>query len=152
MIYDRTSNDVSRAISIRTNVLQKGISITDEEREALERGLLTVNTINRIEEKQTELKEYLINMGYLNTGNVVNKSWGDTDIFKENDLKRIIANNSILRSAFFVFASTPISAIAKYSYNEINKIERFLHDLEEMTKIIQERYKYCGTVQCGEVG
>ena len=56
MIFDRTAADVEEAIRIRKEKVQKMQDLTEEEINILERGTLTINTLNRIEEKQEELK------------------------------------------------------------------------------------------------
>ena len=64
MIYNRTEEDVKNALEIRKNVIQQGQEPTDEQREILERGMLTINTLNRIKNKQSELSKLILSMGY----------------------------------------------------------------------------------------
>lgn len=149
MIYDRTAADVELAKSIRSNKVQNSISLTDEDVTALERGTLTINTLNRIEEKQAELKTLINNEGYYNI-NISNKFWSYNDIFAAEDLKRIINNDNILKNAFFVYLSTPQTPNAKYDYEVLNAIEEILYDLDVMINDVKSNYKECGAFECGE--
>ena len=62
MIFDRTASDVDAAIKIRDEKVKSYQELTEEDVDILERGFITLNTINRIEEKQSELKSLLNNM------------------------------------------------------------------------------------------
>lgn len=149
MITDRTYEDVNRAKSIRSGKVQKGISLTEEEIAIMERGSATVDTLNRIENKQKELKTIFNSIGYWNTP-IVNKEWTYNDIFKEADFKRIIENDFVLKRAFFSYPYTPNKVSALYHYNEFNSLEKILADLETMLRYVQENFKECDTFNCGE--
>ena len=56
MIFDRTQEDIEKAYELRSK-LQNGDSLTESEMTLLERGTLTINTLNRIEEKIIQLIE-----------------------------------------------------------------------------------------------
>ena len=89
MIFDRTSADVNNARKIREEKIKKFIELNESEYNTLERGTITINTLNRIEEKQAELKVLFDSQGYY-TPFIVNKHWTDDDIFGEGDFQRII--------------------------------------------------------------
>lgn len=148
MIFNRTISDVNSAKQLRANKMQKGIPLTDVETEIMERGCITINTLNRIEEKQSELKKKLNDMGYYNAP-IINKKWGYTDIFTQEDLKRLVGNDIILRDAFYVYFNSPKNAIAKFHYEEINAIEKILFDISRNIDYTINNYKICGTVVCG---
>lgn len=149
MIYDRTKKDVQNAIKIRSEKVQNFIELNDEEIAILEKGFITIDTINRIENKQSELKTLLNNIGYYNT-DIYNKTWDESDVFTENDLTRIVNNTIVLRKAFFVYFNSPANPIAKYHYTEINSIEKILYDLERMKEYIITNFRECDTFYCGE--
>lgn len=149
MIFDRTIQDVENAIRIRDEVIKNGGSITDDERITLERGFLTPETLNRIEEKQTELKGLLNGIGYWNT-DFVNFEWQISDVFGETDLQRIIDNENALKNAFFVYENTPQTPNASYHYENINALEKILYDLEKMINDVKTNFRYCNTFECGE--
>ena len=75
MIFNRTENDVDKAIKIRAEKVQKFQELTDSDIESLEKGMLTINTLNRIEEKHLELKNLFNNLGYWDT-NIITKTIG----------------------------------------------------------------------------
>lgn len=150
MVFDRKAADVSSAKKIRENKIQKGIALTKNDIEILERGCVTINTLNRIENKQNELKKMFNDMGYFDTP-LSNKNWSATQYFTQKDLERICENNAILKKAFFVYISTPKTAMPRYHFGEFNAIERMLSDLEDMVYYVRSQYIECDTVYCGEV-
>lgn len=148
MIFDRTSADVLAAKNIRADKVQKFIELTDEDIQVLERGMVTINTLNRIESKQAEIKTILNDMGYFNTP-IVNKMWEYNDIFAEADLQRLVDNNASLRRAFYVLSDSPRDAIAKYHYIEFNALEKILVDISENIDFAKSQYRECGAIECG---
>ena len=148
MIFDRTESDVDKAIKIRNEKVKSFEELSEEDINILERGFITLNTINRIEEKQSELKSLFNNMGYY--GNkIVNKKWQEQDYFLKSDLERIVKNNNTLKNSYYVFSSTPADAIPIARFEEFNKIEKMLYDLETMVNDMRNRFKRCGTFNCG---
>ena len=148
MITDRTASDVSLAKTLRAKV-QSGQTLSDAEISIMERGTITINTLNRIENKQAELKKLLANEGYYNTP-IQNKTWGYTKYFKENEFRRILNNLNVLRSAFFVYADTPGTPPISFHYENINALEKVLFDIETMLNDMIDRFRECGTFECGE--
>lgn len=148
MITDRTQLDVNKAKSIIEQKVKKFIELTSEEENTLERGTVTINTINRIENKQAEIMQALNDMGYWNVS-ITNKNWSLGDIFKQADLERIAANNIALRSAFYAFKGSPVNAIAKYHYSEFNRLEKILLDIFNNIEYTISRYRRCGNFNCG---
>lgn len=150
MIFDRTQNDVDTAISIRKNKLQKFIDLTEEEVAVLEKGMLTINTLNRIEDKSKELQNLINNIGYFNT-NVKVMIWAYNDYFRQEDFDRILKNLQKLRNAFFVYSTTPNIPNNNYrSYVTINAVEKILNDIDVMISDIKSHYRECGNFECGE--
>ncbi len=149
MIYDRTAADVAKAINIRKNKVSKGVNLTEQDLLTMERGSFTINTANRIEDKQSQLKALLADMGYYGT-NIVNVKWELGDVFFLEDLVRIVDNTSALRKAFMVFSDTPTNPRAEYHYREVNLMEKVLYDLGEMVDVVKKNYRECGAFNCGE--
>lgn len=147
MIFDRTISDVKQAESIRKNKVQKGLTLSEQEKEILKRGTLSFSTLNRIEYKQAELSSIMRGMGYYVVIN--NKEWSRNSIFTDADLIRIVENNKALRNAFYTYADTPLNAVARYHYEEFNSLEKILYDLENMIDYTQNHYRRCGTFECG---
>lgn len=151
MIIDRIQADVDQAVKIRNEKVKTFQSLTESEITTLERGLLTTNTINRIEEKQAELKNLLNELGYYDT-QITNKTWGATEdeFFYEEDFQRIIDNENILRNAFFLYNDTPNTPNISYHYEDINSLEKILVDLDVMINDVKSNYRECGNFTCGE--
>ena len=153
MIFDRTQNDVDTAILLRDTKVKKFEALTESEIETLEKGTLTINTLNRIEAKQEELKNLFNDMGYWNTP-ITNKTWGENDIFNADEFQRILDNTNVLRNAFFVYKYTPNTPPISYHWNDINALEKILYDFDNevggMIKDIKSLYRECGAFESGE--
>ena len=106
MIFNRTQQDVEKALQIRDEKVKKFVPLDESEIATLEKGILTINTLNRIEEKQQELKDLFIQDAYF-VGDIYNKTWVYTDLFKQEDFDRILENIETLKKAYFVYKDTP---------------------------------------------
>lgn len=148
MIYDRTQEHVDKAIELRDSKVKTFSELTQDEIDILERGTLTINTINRIESKQEEIKNLLAEIGYY--VDIENKTWDYSDVFTEDEFKRIIDNDDKLKKAFFTYSTTPKTPEASYHYEVINSIEKILVDLDVMINDVKNYYRQCGTFNCGE--
>ena len=149
MIFDRTQNDVDTAVVLRREKVQTFQELSESEIATLEKGMLTINTINRIETKQEELKNLFNDMGYWNTP-TTNKLWSENDIFNIDEFQRIIDNTNVLREAFFIYTDTPNTPPISYYWNDINALEKILFDLDVMINDVKSHYRECGTFECGE--
>ena len=149
MITNRTQYDVDTAILLRDTKVKKFETLTESEIATLEKGMLTINTLNRIENKQEELKNLFNDMGYWNTS-ITNKTWGENDIFNEDEFQRILDNTNILRQAFFVYKDTPNTPTVSYYFEDINALEKILYDLDVMINDVKSHYRECGTFESGE--
>ena len=149
MIFDRTQNDVDTAILLRDTKVKKFETLTESEIATLEKGTLTINTLNRIENKQELLKGLFEEIGYWNIP-ITNKMWGENDIFNVDEFQRILDNTNVLRQAFFVYKATPNTPPISYHYNDINALEKILYDLNLMINDVKNHYRECGTFESGE--
>lgn len=150
MVFDRTQTDVSEAKRIREEKVKNFEELSAEEISIMERGSLSINTLNRIEEKQSELKGIFNSLGYWNTP-VINKRWTNTDVFYKSDFERLLNNLNILKNAFFVFVYTPKTPSLSFGYQTINDIEKILYDLENKISELRGYIRECNTFYCGEV-
>lgn len=148
MIYTRTQADVDEAIKIRKEKVQKFQELTENDIKVLERGTMTVNTLNRIEQKQEDLRGLLNGLGYWNTP-IITKTWDSAELFKRSDFERILNNINILRTAFFTYESTPNTPKVSFDYKDLNDLEKILFDLDVMINDVKSKYKKCGTFKCG---
>jgi hypothetical protein len=149
MITNRTQYDVDTAILIRNTKVKKFEELTESDINYLERGTITYNTLNRIENKQDELKNLFNEIGYWNTS-ITNKVWNENDIFNADEFQRIIDNTNVLREAFFVYKATPNTPPISYHWQDINALEKILYDLDVMINDVKSHYKECGTFESGE--
>lgn len=149
MITNRTQYDVDTAILLRDTKVKKFETLTESEIATLEKGMLTINTLNRIENKQEELKNLFNDMGYWNTP-ITNKTWGGNDIFNVDEFQRILDNTNVLRQAFFIYKATPNTPPVSYYFEDINALEKILYDLDVMINDVKSLYRECGTFYCGE--
>ena len=149
MIFTRTQADVVAAETLRNEKVKKFQSLTESEVATLEKGTITINTLNRIENKQEELKNLFNDMGYWNTP-ITNKVWGENDIFNVDEFQRILDNTNVLRNAFFVYSDTPKTPPVSYYFEDINSLEKILNDLDVMISDVKSYYRECDTFECGE--
>ena len=154
MIFDRTQSDVDQAKIIRDTKIKSFEALTESDIEILERGMLTINTLNRIEDKEKVLKDTINAMGYWGHS-FNNKTWTSTDVFHLDDFQRIVTAVYYLSNGFFVFSTTPPTpetTDATYDYLTFNDIEKILYDLELMVENVKSRYRECGNYECGQEG
>lgn len=149
MIYDRTQEDVENAKRTIIEKVQKFYELSDEDLEILERGTVTIDTVNRISKKQDELLGLFVSLGYYG-GEFEPLEWRVGDIFNEYDLMSLINRNEVLRPIFFTYSDTPGRAALEYTYNAFNDIERLLFDLEKMYEFVVANIKECDTFDSGE--
>lgn len=150
LIYDRTEADVENAKRIRAEKVQQGLDLTASDVEMLERGTLTINTLNRIEEKQEELKN-LFEEDFYFVDKIECKNWTMSDYFKQSDFDRILTNLEMLVKAYLVYTSTPAIPDGNYrKYETINDTEKILFDLDLMINDVKSHYRECGATECGE--
>lgn len=148
MIYNRTQQDIDAAVLIRKK-LQGGENLTDSDIEKLQRGCLTIETLNRIEQKQTELKGLLNSLGYWNTEGLLSDFWSYEKIFKQEDFDRILRNLSLLRESFYVYSNTPMVPDSNFTkFETINAVEHILNDMESMVNEIKSNFRFCGVSEC----
>lgn len=148
MIFNRTEKDVKDAILIRDEKIKNFLSLSQEEIDIIEKGFLTKNTIERIENAQKELESVFHEMGY-HGFNISTKNIEEYEFFYMDDLERIVNNNISLRNAFLSTSKMPKNASAKYDYINLNLLEKLLFDLENLASFIRQNYSECGNVECG---
>ena len=106
MIYNRTQKDIDNALAARHKI-QIGEEISENDILALERGIFSVTSINRIETAQSNLYNAFISSGYI-CQQITNKVWEENEeIFTIEDLNRIIQNDDVLKKAFYPLSDTP---------------------------------------------
>lgn len=151
MIFDRTQNDVDAAITLRREKVQAFQELTESEIATLEKGMLTINTLNRIESKISELNSLLEMLGYIPL-DIVIKNWGYTDIFSVDEFNRIIANVGMLRAAIPVMKDTPDMPLAEYYFSNVNDLEKILHDIDFLLNNSQKNVNFSWAIGIADTG
>lgn len=146
MIFDRKKRDIDSAINIINSKVKNFMSLSEEDLETLEKGTININTLNRIENKQAELKSLLDSHSYF-VGEIITKQWGYNDIFSIDDFNRIISNIFTLKKSFFVYSNSPKDFFTTYDYENLNNLEKILFDLESMIEYMVSNYRECGTFE-----
>lgn len=149
MIIDRTAQDVENAKIIRDTKVKAFEVLTQEEIDTLERGAITKNTLNRIENKQAELKELLNEAGYWGTP-IINKTWTGEDWQYREEWQRVLNNLDVLKRAYFTYTDTPATPDTKLDYINLNAVEKILFDINNILEDMIAEFRFCGTFQCGE--
>ena len=152
-IVDRVSTDISglatSADNIRENKVKTFQPLNIGEEITLKKGMLTIDTLNRIENNQQELKSILNSCGYGNI-NIMSNSWSNSDILYKEDWQQILINDEILRTSFFAYSTTPQTSNEKLNYTNLNAVEQILKDLHDMASSMINNYRLCNTFKCGE--
>lgn len=151
MIFDRTQNDVDASIRIRREKVQTFQMLTEAEIETLEKGMLTINTINRIEDKQAELKSRLVESGH-SFFNIESQNWSQEDIFDESNFNRIVKNLDVLKDVLGEMKSTPKTPEAIYYFQNINDIEKILFDLDFLLDNAQKNINFAWAIGTADTG
>lgn len=146
MITDRTIADVKAALALK----QRGLPFTDDEKEQLERGTFTVNTINRIATMQSVLRSNISDAGYYIENPIDIEVFTKNDLFLQKDLDLMIANAIYLREAFLSKETTPDSIRPELHFEEINKLEQLIDDLWVLYTEIEPNAPECDDFETGE--
>lgn len=151
MITDRTAQEVELGRTLRKKI-QAGHTLSAAEIATLQRVSCTASMLNRIENKQAELRELLDTESYFS--GITNKTWGnsannDRTDFRLTEYTRILENCKKLKDAFTKYPSTPDTPTYLYGWQEANAVEKILVDIEALIAELKENYRKCGTFQCG---
>lgn len=148
MIFDRVLADIHNSIEILKK-LKSGTSLTTNEKNTLEKGTLTVNTLNRIENKHAELSDILYQWRYLKEP-LKTKTWVQTDFFKAGDMNRFVYNTNILRDSFFLSNSAIPYPTTEYTITAFNAIEETLQNVSDLVDNTSRLFQMSGAVTAGQ--
>lgn len=150
MIYDRTQSDITQAEKIYKEKVLTFSVLSDEEKTILERGRFTTESINRIVEKQKEVSAILSKWHYLKE-ELENKDNWTSQVFFEEDLRRLVKNNNTLRECFYVVSKNLRNPEPLFHYEEINILEKILVELSELIELTEKSFKRCGTFSADQI-
>lgn len=153
MIFNRTNDDVTKALELRETKVKLFQTLTTAETEIMERGSLTTTTLNRIEQATVGLASLFRQLGYTSSS-VVNRYWGMTArmVFDESDMDRILKNLDILKAVFFETAEMPPTPNKTLNISNLNDIEKILFEMDVLINDVKSNYRECGAYECGEEG
>ena len=151
MIFDRTQNDVDTAIRLRDTKVKNFKALTESEVATLEKGMLTINTLNRIEGKISELNSLLETLGYVPL-NITVKNWGYTDIFSTDEFNRIVGNVGMLRAAIPMMKDTPDTPLSEYYFSNINDLEKILYDIDFLLNNSKRNVNFSWAIGIADTG
>ena len=143
-IFDRTQADVDYAIAKIAEWKKTGASAQGELK-----GCFNVSDINRIEGNLKYLSDELKALYYFHTLTTY-KTWTDTGIPTTADVTRLLNKMSRIIIGYFpIIAATPLpSTLLKYT--EVNALEENIYLIKEQLDDMVERFRECGTFECGE--
>lgn len=151
MIFNRTQEDVDKAKQIREEKVKKFSTLSENEKTTLERGFFTVNTLNRIEQKQHELYAKLLEYGY-DTGCTNKTDWTSDDIVKENVYTRLLNNLNNLKKGFTYLKNGTETPKSMLDFEKLNDVEKILYDIENLLNNMVNSWIYvCDEYFCGGV-
>lgn len=151
LIYDRTTEDVSAASSIRAKyqALRDWSGLTEAEITQLERGMLTNVTLNRVANTVSMLASALNTAGY--TVETTSQSFSETDRLKRSKYSVYLANVQTLRDAYYTLEETGAlpKPEEKLGYQGANTIEKVLADIDLLLEGMLTMYRRAGTFTSG---
>ena len=160
LIYDRTESDETASAAIRKSYQTLGnwSGLTDAERAQLERGMLTYNTLNRVESAVKTLAAALTSAGYpvevtpvLKGSKAEDREWQEGDIVRRAQWLTYLDNVQRLRDAYYTLAETGQLPKPgdKLGYVGANTIEKVLADIDLLIDCMKSSYRRCGTFRAG---
>jgi len=151
LIYDRTQEDVDRAIELNDKY-SRG-TITAQELVEWDNGLkgtYNYTDINRIEQWSQYIAQQLYTYGYLNLNITVKTNWIMSEFPTSLEMKRIRDNVQKLKNAFISFTQVP-SNLEKMTYQKANDLEKVINELNTLINNMIASFYYSNEVYSGEV-
>lgn len=125
-VYDRTQEDVIRAIELNGKMLDR--TITKEEKEEWMAGIK--GALNLLDLQRIEWNTRLISDFELIKLSVSVKEWNRGDIPKVSDFVRILDNVQNIRDSWAIMSDTPQTPKQPMTtYSKWNDVEKIMHDI-----------------------
>lgn len=151
MIFDRTHEDVDEAKKIRDEKVKNFKTLSESEINTLERGFFTINTLNRIEQKQHELYTNLLEYGY-DTACINKTDWANDDIVTLSVYTRLLNNLDNLKNGFTYLKDGTVTPTSMLDFESMNAVEKMLYDIENLLNNMVNSWIYvCDEYYCGGV-
>lgn len=147
MVTNRTQEDYETAKLLRLK-LQTGVTLTDNEKQAFERGSCTTTMLNRIENAQKELATRLNSYGIpISISNVT--TWSYARLYYGNYSERVINNLKTLLSKVYKQYEMPKVPNEFLSIKNANDFEKLHENIEIRLDETSKNFKVCGQYTCG---
>ena len=145
-VYDRTEEDVefaSKKIAewIAADITGNPLVVYDL------KGCLNVSDINRIEGNISYLSRQLSDSYY--SPDTSSKSWTESGMPNEQDIKRILYNVSALITAFYQPKGAPTIPTNMLGYYEVNAVEENLYLIKQLLDNMVNSFRKSSTFQSG---
>lgn len=148
-VFDRTREDVANAKRLKKDKFLKGVSLSDSEKSIMGKGSFSLEDINRIEQNLYDIQTELMSVGYYAQIDEKIDIFGRESVFYKYQIVDWIKRIEALKVAFFPYENTPSEPIARYHYEEINKIEKILFDTQKRFEEMESLFRECGAYECG---
>lgn len=148
-VYNRTKQNVIDAKTIRTKKFLKNEDLTEQEKAIVSKGSFSLDDINRIENNIYQIQTNLEENGYYSQMEKELVVYEQQDVFRKNNLTNWIQKTDALKKSFFVYDDTPKKPLAIYHYEEINKLEKILFDINNRLSEMKSLFRECGNYECG---
>ena len=150
LIYDRTAEDVERALTLAKKA--EAGTLTDAEKTewlAGMKGCYNASDMNRVEAAVQTLAAELNAAGY--AVEVEPQSFAETDIIRLSQWRQYLANVQALRDAYYTLAETGQlpDAEDRLDYIGANTIEKVLADIDLLINGMKSIYRKAGTFTAG---
>lgn len=159
LIYDRTAEDVERALALAKKA--EAGTLTDAEKAewlAGLRGCYNATDLNRVEAAVKLLSAALTAAGYpveitpaLKGSKAEDREWQEGDIVRRAQWTTYLDNVQRLRDAYYTLAETGQlpKPEDKLGYVGANNIEKVLADIDLLIDCMKSSYRRCGTFRAG---
>lgn len=150
LIYDRTAEDVERALALAKKA--EAGTLTDTEKTewlAGMKGCYNATDLNRVEAAVQTLAAELNAAGY--TVEIVPQSFAESDTIRLTQWRQYLANIQALRDAYYTLDETGElpGAEDRLDYIGANNIEKILADIDLLIGWMKSSYRRCGTFTAG---
>lgn len=156
-VFDRTIEDVMRAIELRGKVTSGGIAaLTAEEQAEYNAGLkgaYNYQDLNRVEANTYALSERLRAAGYA-VQTTLPALWTRSNIPTKSSLERIRKNIEVIRGALKLRSNAPSTpnSLDPMDVSKANNIERIQYEVDLAINAITSMLVNLGTFYMGEGG
>lgn len=153
-VWYRTKADVDRVWYLNNKIAEDGLpSLTPAEQAEWLSGMLGALNyfdLNRIEIDTAWLAKRLLNYGYSTGVEDIKTDWTMPDMTYTAELERVRVNIQRLIDGYHAQAAQLPVDLQEPGWQDINTVERILYEMREMIQRMEQSYRYCGEITCGQ--